>query len=311
MVESVARALERRGATSFRLDTDRFPSSLQLSAEFGGAAGGERFRARQGGRELEASSVDAVWCRRVWRPALPEGLSPAVLEGARRESTATLAGWLGALEDCRWINPRCADQRAQDKLLQLRTARRLGLDLPRTLVTNDPQAVRELHGEVPDLVAKMLTPFSVSMDGRGSFVHTSPVRPEDLEALAGLSSSPMVFQENIPKQLELRVTLVGARAFVGAIDASGSAAGGTDWRLAGKNEARWEHYELPPGLLAQLVELTRELGLIYGAIDLILTPDGRYVFLEINPAGEWGMLEAELELPIADALAEALLEPVS
>ena len=50
-----------------------------------------------------------------------------------------------------------------------------------------------------------------------------------------------------------------------------------------------------------------ELGLVFGAVDLICTPSGEYVFLEVNPGGEWGMLERDLGLPISEAIAEALL----
>jgi glutathione synthase/RimK-type ligase-like ATP-grasp enzyme len=57
----------------------------------------------------------------------------------------------------------------------------------------------------------------------------------------------------------------------------------------------------------RLHRLLEALGLVYGAVDLIVTPDGRHVFLEVNPGGEWGMLERDLELPIAAALAEALV----
>ena len=37
------------------------------------------------------------------------------------------------------------------------------------------------------------------------------------------------------------------------------------------------------------------------------TPDDRHVFLEMNPAGEWGMLERELSLPISEAIAESVM----
>jgi hypothetical protein len=50
------------------------------------------------------------------------------------------------------------------------------------------------------------------------------------------------------------------------------------------------------------------LGLVFGAADLICTPSGEHVFLEVNPGGEWGMLERDLDLPISEAIAAALLE---
>jgi glutathione synthase/RimK-type ligase-like ATP-grasp enzyme len=50
----------------------------------------------------------------------------------------------------------------------------------------------------------------------------------------------------------------------------------------------------------------RRLGLIYGAIDLRLAKDGRYVFLEINPAGQFLYVEQQSSQPIAAALAARL-----
>lgn len=59
---------------------------------------------------------------------------------------------------------------------------------------------------------------------------------------------------------------------------------------------------LPDEVTYRMQALMAELGLVYGAIDLILTPDGEYVFLEVNPTGEWGMLERDLGYPISDAM---------
>jgi glutathione synthase/RimK-type ligase-like ATP-grasp enzyme len=79
-----------------------------------------------------------------------------------------------------------------------------------------------------------------------------------------------------------------------------------DWRRSRPHEVHWEKGELPRDVAERLVRLVAALGLVYGAADLIVTPEGRYVFLEVNPGGEWGMLEKELGLPIAAALADAL-----
>jgi glutathione synthase/RimK-type ligase-like ATP-grasp enzyme len=209
----------------------------------------------------------------------------------------------------RWVNPLEAQSAAEDKPRQLRAAAALGLAVPRTLVTNDPAEVRAFRAELAGtgMVAKMLTPLSVSMDKAELFVHTSRVRDEDLAELDSLRLSPMVFQEELPKRIELRVAVVGARCFAGAIDASGSAEGQVDWRRAGPGEARWTRGELPDDVAAKLVRLVAELGLVYGAADLVVTPAGEHVLLELNPAGEWGMLERDLDLPIGAALAQELL----
>ncbi|MBN1206553.1 MAG: MvdC family ATP-grasp ribosomal peptide maturase [Myxococcaceae bacterium] len=307
-VDRVAQELSRRGAHPLRVDTDDFPAELELSTSLAGE--GSRVALHTAGGELRGEEVRAVWLRRVVPPRLDEELEPAWREGCLRESQAALDGFLDGLAaaGCRFINPQEAGLAAQNKLHQLRQARALGLEVPATLVTNDAARVRSFFDQVRGrMVAKMLTPLSQSMEGGQPFVYTSAIGPEDLKELAGLRHSPMVFQERVDKARELRVAVVGGRCFVGAIDASRSEAGQVDWRRAGPGECRWEPGELPAEVAVRLERLVAALGLVYGAVDLIVTPDGRHVFLEVNPGGEWGMLERDLGLPIAAALAEALV----
>ncbi len=138
----------------------------------------------------------------------------------------------------------------------------------------------------------MLTPFSTSLAGGAPFVFTHAVAEADLDALSGLRQSPMVFQERIPKARELRVACVDGRCFPGALDATRYESIAVDWRHPDVSEVGigWEPDALPRDVEAQLGALLRALGLVFGAVDLIRTPDGEHVFLEVNPAGEWGML---------------------
>ena len=48
------------------------------------------------------------------------------------------------------------------------------------------------------------------------------------------------------------------------------------------------------------------VDLRYGAIDLIETPDGEFVFLEVNPSGQWGWIADLGGLPIPEAVADML-----
>lgn len=312
-VDRVAEQLARRGACPRRVDVDRFPASMRLTTALDVEPGRSRrvLHDAQGSLDLEA--VRAVWMRRLWLAALDEELDPALREGCQRESMAALIGLLDGLHDRLTINRLAAARAAEDKLRQLRVARGLGLEVPRTLVTNDPAEVVAFHDALGGrMVTKMLTALTQSMSGRTAFVHTSAVGPEDLEDLDGLRHSPMVFQEHVAKQHELRVVVVAGagdgRCLAGAIDAAASDAGRVDWRKAAPAQAQWRPGALPDDVAARLCALVRALDLAYGAVDLIVTPDGRHVFLEVNPAGEWGMLERDAGLPIAAALADALLE---
>jgi glutathione synthase/RimK-type ligase-like ATP-grasp enzyme len=69
----------------------------------------------------------------------------------------------------------------------------------------------------------------------------------------------------------------------------------------------WKPYNLPQSVEEKLLKLMEHFGLNYGALDLILTPDGRHVFLEVNPVGEFFWLERCPGLPISKAIANILL----
>ena len=78
-------------------------------------------------------------------------------------------------------------------------------------------------------------------------------------------------------------------------------------RRAAHEECRWEMVQLPIEVASGLHVLMSELGLVFGAVDLICTPSGEYVFLELNPCGEFFWLEHAPGLPISDAIADLLL----
>jgi MvdC family ATP-grasp ribosomal peptide maturase len=305
-VDLVAEALTRRGARPFRLNTERFPASVKLSARLGNDRSAHLIMDE--GAQLSAAEVRAVWARKLWTPRMEPDLDERFREMCVRESVAAFEGFLDALHGARWVNDIQRERAAENKQRQLRVAAAAGLRIPRTLVTNDPAAARQFFDETEGrMVAKLLRPLTVSMNADSDFVYTSRVNAEDLDAAETLRHSPMVFQELIPKARELRIAWVDGEAFTGALDASGTSRGQTDWRRAAPEECRWETAELPAEVSSGLRSLMSELGLVFGAVDLICTPEGEHVFLEVNPAGEWGMLERDLNLPISDAIAGALL----
>jgi MvdC family ATP-grasp ribosomal peptide maturase len=305
-IDLVAEALAQRGARPFRLNTDCFPTSVKLSARMGGDRASHLIT--DAGAQISAEEIRAVWARKLWTPKMDADLDERYREMCVRESVAAFEGFLDALHDARWVNDVQRERAAENKQRQLRIAAQAGLRIPRTLVTNDPAEARQFFAEIEGrMVAKLLRPLTVSMSAPPLFVYTSQVREEDLASAETLRHSPMVFQEMIPKARELRVAWVAGETFTGALDASGTSRGQTDWRLAQPEECQWQTAELPVEVSRSLQALMSELGLVFGAIDLICTPTGEHVFLEVNPGGEWGMLERDLGLPIADAIANALL----
>jgi MvdC family ATP-grasp ribosomal peptide maturase len=306
-IDLVSQALARRGVRPIRFNTDLFPTQVKLSAR----AGDERVSqlVTETGEQVSTEEVRAVWARKLWSPRMADDLDERYRSMCVSESAAALEGFLDALHTARWVNNLDRQRDAENKQRQLRLAMRAGLRVPRTLVTNDAVAARQFFAETEgQTVAKLLRPLAISMDAAEPFVYTNRVREEDLTGAEALRHSPMVFQELIPKAYELRVACVGGEAFAGALDATGSSRGQTDWRRAAPEECRWQKAQLPAEVATSLQILLSKLGLVFGAVDLICTPAGEYVFLEVNPSGEWGMLQRDLDLPISEAIAEALLD---
>jgi glutathione synthase/RimK-type ligase-like ATP-grasp enzyme len=294
--ERVAGALEARDFTPLRLDTDTFPGTLTLSAELGPDA---RPRVLLGERELD---VAAVWLWRLWPAQLDPQLEAGHRDAAMRESMTTLRGLLDLLAHVPWIDALDLNRCAENKTRQLRLAHELGLSIPPTLITADAAAARRFfHVHGGRVIAKLQGTLTQSMRGGGG-LPTRLLQSTDLDALDGLRSCPMMFQRYVDKAYELRIAWVDGQALVGALDGRKC---GVDWRY--ESTASWEPHLLPAAIHDRLARLMARLGLRQGAIDMIVEPSGDYVFLEVNPHGEWGMLERDLGLPIGEAIASALI----
>lgn len=307
-IEMVSRELSRRRHTPIRLDTDQYPTSVQISSELVGRRSKRWLTA--GGRSVDLDQVGALWYRRYYVGfALPDELGdtrPACVDESRR----TLYGTIASL-NCFQLDSLRSVRRCDHKELQLERARGFGLDVPRTLFTNDAEAVRAFARRVRvPLITKMQHSFAIYRAGEEQVVFTTALSEDDLQALDGLEYSPMTFQEKVPRRLELRATVVGRKVFTASIDAKLLENSGVDWRRDGLELIdAWKPYTLPRAVERSLLRLTKWFGLNYAAADFIVTPEGRHLFLEINAGGEFFWLQRTPGLPIAQALAEVLTTP--
>jgi MvdD family ATP-grasp ribosomal peptide maturase len=306
-VRMVAQAIERKGGEAIRFDTDCYPTDVRLSACYDKDE--ERLTLTNDVGEFDLREVTAIWHRRLnFGGGLPLTLDKQLRDASLTETRAAAMGMLASLKAFR-MDAVEHIRRAENKQLQLQVARSLGLEIPRTLTTNDPTVVQAFARSCRSgIVTKMLSSFAVYEEGRELVVFTNAVKPEDLMDLSGLRLCPVTFQEMIPKALELRTTVVGRRVMSASINSQASQRAAHDWRRDGLSLIQgWQPYELPREVEEKILRLMGHFVLNYGAIDIIVTPDGRHVFLEINPVGEFFWLERYTGLPIAEAIADVLL----
>jgi MvdD family ATP-grasp ribosomal peptide maturase len=308
-ISLVTTAIEAAGGKAFRFDTDRFPTEVLLDINQSDAG---RVVISDGDQKLDLSEVSSVWYRRArYGKKIPDTMEPQHRDASVKESRAVIRGMIASINGFHFDKLLDVDN-AKNKQLQLKIAREIGLVTPTTLTTNNPEAVKQFASEHREqgIVAKMLSSFAIyGEQGEEQVVFTNPVTDEDMENLGGLCFCPMTFQEKVPKALELRITIVGHHIFTAAVDSQSLEKSTDDWRKEGHALVKsWRPYDLPKEIENKLFKLMAYFGLHYGAIDVIVTPDERYVFLEVNPVGEFFWMELfSPNFPISQAIAEILL----
>ncbi len=314
-IPPVEAVLRRQNAKILRWDLSDFPEHIRVAVQMNrGWQGTLTYR----DHTIALESIQSIWCRRPQPYRAPAGYSLPVRAFLEREA---FRGFLGLLLDpstCTgpfWVSRRDRIQAAELKPAQLAAAQSLGLRVPKSLLTNDPTAVssffyNECQGH---MIAKVVSKGVLDPEGRflsdePRFLYTNVVQPTHLEDLEGVRVTAHLFQELISKALELRVIVVGKQVFAVEIFSQTSERTQTDWRRSYPDLSYGVH-QLPQDIEQKLLLLVRQFGLQYSSVDMILTPEGEYVFLELNPTGQFLWTEPKTGLPLAEAMANLLHYP--
>src|SRR3989338_5362116 len=261
--------------------------------------------------EVEMDAVKSVWVRRPQAVSVSETREAIEKQFIEDEFTSSLWSLYTCLDSVYWMNhPLHARHLLEhNKLFQLKLAVSADLIIPDTLVTNDAVkliAFCERHGK--SIAVKAVRSRIFQEDGGSATgIYTNKVSLDYLKTHADdIGVAPIMAQEYIPKKLELRITIIGQDVLTCAIHSQDSERTKDDWRRYDFENVKHERYKLPDNVILQLLEFMRKCHLSFGAVDMILTPDGRYVFLEVNPSGQFGWIENLTGLPISQSIANTL-----
>ncbi len=300
--------LRRSGVPYYRFDADNFPRKVKVTIEEKGTEASITIFNR--GRLSRISDVRTVWFRATSPPnpgsiGLDTELRGNDRNVAFNESVEALTAIWSEL-DALWINNPISAQLASNKVRQLKLAREVGLEMPRTIVTNDPAKAmafcKELEGRV---IVKQMARNLLTRGGRRYGVNTSMVSARILDRISNVQYAPVLFQEHVEKKLDVRTTIVDSDVFSAEIHSQTLPITRVDWRRA-PHKVRVAKHELPNDIREALLRLMRKLELHFTALDLILTRDDRYVLLDVNPSGHWRWVERFTKLPITSSLMRLL-----
>jgi hypothetical protein len=300
--------LGEKGVPTVRFDSATFPDTAHITvAGYDGRTGAVL---HTGTEDVDLESLRSVWYRRPGEFTFAAGMTEDTRRFAQAEARQ---GFSGALltSPAVWMNRPDAESVAGLKLVQLQAAARRGLATPETVVTNNPkeaEAFLGAEGPGESTIFKRLSSMLLwTDDGELTAFQTEKVDAASRRRLNHVAVTPCLFQRYVPKAYEIRATVVRDRVFAARVDSQSSANGAIDWRV--DQDLAWEPYRLPPEVERSVREVVADLKLLFGAVDLIRRPDGVYVFLEVNPSGQWAWFQDEITHPIRDAIVDLLAEP--
>jgi predicted ATP-grasp superfamily ATP-dependent carboligase len=249
--------------------------------------------------EIEPESLNSIYFRApIYLRANPRTILP-VEEQLSRSQWASFLRSLVIFEDVLWVNDPKATYNAETKPYQLKIAKKIGFNIPKTLITNSIPS-KNFFGE--KIVVKTLDPAIFNLGDQESFIYSNIIYFEELSN-SDLSSSPIILQEALIPKIDVRVTVVKNFVFAVTIK-KGDKGIDMDWRLE-KDNLEYDVIELPSKIRDKCIRLLKELELNFGCIDLIIH-NGNYYFIEINPTGEWDWLMHNLNLNIDKKIAKLL-----
>ena len=288
--------LIRRHLPYFRLNSEEL-SQADFSFSLDSKAVARRVSIA--GRTLDLDLVTAVWYRRAIHPRANPALdapTQAFVAGELRH----LAFGILLNPMVTWVNPIDKVSVAEHKLYQLRLASALGLQTPRTLVSADIETLRDFASASE--MGTICKPIFHGLFFDGVASQAVYTRQLDIDALSAesLSACPILAQEQIVRVSDVRATFIGRRSFVADIRSDVPL---VDWRQH-PSAVDYTVSSLDEPTTALCRRMLATLGLVYGAFDFIRKPSGEFVFLEVNPTGEWAWLEDRLGFPMRDAFVE-------
>jgi glutathione synthase/RimK-type ligase-like ATP-grasp enzyme len=294
-------AAAKRGLRVFRFNTEDYPSVVGLSVN---PLDPSSAVLKLHDDEVPLGLAKGIWIRRPQWPVISSAISdPLDRAFAQQEAVAAMGGVWRALQD-RCVSPPDALQAARWKLAQLALATRLRLLVPPSIVSSDPERIREFRRQ-GRCVLKAVGDARIVGESGERLGYTTELEPGECTDTARYA--PVLIQKLIEKVADWRITLVGKRLFPVRMTVPLSSP--IDIRTADPSLVAFEARPLDDAVATKLVAFALSFGLRYAAFDMAEDRDGALWFLECNPGGQWAWLEAPAGVDITGAPIDLLLEP--
>lgn len=244
------------------------------------------------GAKTSYSQDSLIYYRRRWLAKAPPGAHPddvRFIEGGCNQITRWLTDYYGIVHK-NWVQTPQACRAANNKLVQLKMAKQVGLEIPETLVSNDYDEVLSFIRRTGNCITKPIVPQNWSNEDESIFTFTASVDESDISP-DSVALAPMIYQRHVEKQYEYRVVVFDERVVSVRLDPHLLEETALDWRRAVDSNLNAQQRVLSKDTNVKLISLLKLMNLRTGVFDLIVTPDEEVIFLEINESGQFLFLE--------------------
>lgn len=303
-------ALQQKGHRSLLWYTGDFPAQQTHSFELLG----EHIAWHSLGIDFEIKNddFDVVWFRRPTKPTLSDSVHHEDIKNAQKESDMLFQTlWQVIAPNAMWVNSPDRARAANSKLLQLKAAAEAGLQVPRAIISNDPNRIKKFIASLGSkgIICKTLHPLVWQGEEDIRSAYTAEIDPKNLPSDHVLKIAPCIFQEKIEKAYELRITYFGNYPVTVKLKSQEHPKGFMDWRCIPTEELLVEEYQLPDAIDRQCRIFMEKLGIVFGCFDFIVTPENQYYFLEVNESGQFLWIEGiNPSIKMLDVFTEFLIK---
>lgn len=300
----IIKKLKERSIDFYRFNTEELTKSCFITLDF--LTGTFLIRDSILNKQFNLKEFSSVYFRRPEMPLLDvSSMNTGEVQFLKNEISYTLEGVYKILRHAYWVSPIYAIREAENKIFQLELAQEIGFVIPDSMITNsfnDSINFYERNSEC--CIIKPIKSGLIENKNQSKIVFTTSLehRPNCKEQI---KMSPNFFQNHITKIGDIRVTMVGAKAFSTLIHSQDDSETQVDWRR-GENVLKHTRIQLPDEILEKCIKLLSSLNLRFGAIDFILDENNNYIFLEINPNGQWAWIQHQTGYEISDEIVNLL-----
>ncbi len=305
--DEVIRYLNNLNIVVFRLNSEDFLLKYQITLfQTNNSWSGEIID--ELGRVLEIEKLKVAWFRKANFNFLFDSRMDASNKDFISSETKALIDVLYTLPTLKWINDPMQARGAKVKFQQLLLASKMGIKIPKTIITTNPKSAKKFFKECKEeVLLKSIYTGNVTINGRNQGLLSKKISKDEFyKNYKNISLCPTQIQEYIKKDFELRITIIGKKVFAVKIDSQANKETSVDWRSDTKMNPH-SIFKLPRKIEKFCLDFLKYQNLLYGAMDFIVMPSGEYVFLENNPFGQYLWLELETNVPLTEEIGNLLI----